>query len=144
MRSRKCTHAQSHTAPHIVTHTHIRSHAHSHIQPHTNSIHIPSHTHIHSQTNTHRHTVSYSHVHLQAHPHTHLEAPSTRLSASALLRVESLSTTPQVACSTESSRQSPAVLFHRGYSWLPNSSKSSPLQLIIGGSTSSSVGGVEG
>ena len=44
----------------------------------------------------------------------YLSAPSERVSAIAFLRVASLSMTPQVAWSTESRRQSPAVRFHRG------------------------------
>jgi len=44
---------------------------------------------------------------------TYVNAASPRLSASALRSVLSRSMTPHDACSTESSRQSPAVRFHR-------------------------------
>lgn len=45
---------------------------------------------------------------------------------------------PQVACNTESNRQSPAVRFHRAYSLLSNRVPSSIDQLMIGDSSSSS------
>ena len=69
------------------------------------------------------------------------EPPSTRLSAMARRRVESRSTTPHVACSTESSRQSPAVRFQSGYSRLPSSSTSSVLQLMMVEVSSGEEGG---
>ena len=68
-------------------------------------------------------------------------APSDKLSASARLSVLSLSMIPQVACRTESSRQSPAVLFHNAYSRLPRRSVISQLQLITGSSSSNSANG---
>lgn len=62
--------------------------------------------------------------------------PFLRLSERACLSVPSLSTTPHVACRAESSRQSPAVLFHKGYSvLLPLMSLH---QLIIGDSSCNS------
>jgi len=66
---------------------------------------------------------------------THLLAASTRESERAVRRVLSMSSIPQVACSTESSRQSPAVRFHRAYRRLPSFSVISTLQFT----TSSSV-----
>ena len=65
-------------------------------------------------------------------------APSVRLSARDLRSVLSVSNTPHVTCSMESSKQSPAVRFHMAYRRLP-SCINSALQFIIDSSTSSSV-----
>lgn len=61
------------------------------------------------------------------------------LSERACLSVLSESNTPHVACSTESRRQSPAVLFHRAYSRLPSLTVSSRLQLMTKSSSSSTT-----
>lgn len=66
------------------------------------------------------------------------DAASCKLSLRARRAVLSRSNTPQVACNTESKRQSPAVLFQRAYKRLPNLSVNSKLQLMIGESSSSS------
>lgn len=69
---------------------------------------------------------------------TYIIAPSLRLSARALRSELSTSKTPQVACKTESKRQSPAVRFHKAYKRLLNLSVNSKLQFIIDSSTSNS------
>ena len=69
---------------------------------------------------------------------TYTMAPSVRLSARDLRSVLSVSNTPHVTCSMESSKQSPAVRFHMAYRRLP-SCINSALQFIIDSSTSSSV-----
>ena len=68
---------------------------------------------------------------------TYIIAPSLMLSERACLNVFSESNTPHVAWSTESRRQSPAVLFHSAYRRLPSLTVSSRLQLMTSSSSSS-------